>query len=611
MIRPWSALAESRQRARRRRAPGRAERLGAPQPPPGGRVGGRARAGGRGPRWRRAAGQPVGGGAPEVVGLRRVGDGTAQLGDEAGQRQRAGGAGPGGAPGRRPRARGGSARAARRRRRARRPRSRPGAPGAGARRRRRAGAPRRAAPREVSGGTSPSRPIRSAPSSVLRRRRSGQAPSWTWATTTRSHSRPLDRWAVSSRTASPRTPALGERVGRDLLGGQGVEELAEPDVAGLLLGARGRVEERADRRRGRGGRAGRTGRRARSGGAAGSPSRCRPRGSRAPARGCRPRRAARGREPDQRDDPARPAAGLAADAVEEARGRATARRTSSREGVVVGRGCAAPGPGRAGRGRRGRPAARSAAPRPGRRATTSGSSRSSMSRSTTTRSAASSGSTAGSRTSGVSSLDTSTGTPAAPSERRRAGIDVAARPDQDRHVGPAEAVLEVGAAEQVGDVLGLGPGGVEGQHLDAAGAERRARRRRGSRKTGELLERDRPGDRRWRPRSSGRPAAAAGRTAAWCPGRPRAPGSPSRVRERRPGSRGCRARRRRGSRRSTGRGRRRPSGRGRRRPATRSRSTWAGSVSWYSSTNTWREPARVRRRGGRRPAAPARAIRSA
>ena len=39
-----------------------------------------------------------------------------------------------------------------------------------------------------------------------RRRRSGQPSSCTWATTTSRHSSPLDRWAVSSRTASPRTP---------------------------------------------------------------------------------------------------------------------------------------------------------------------------------------------------------------------------------------------------------------------------------------------------------------------------------------------------------------------------------------------------------------------
>ena len=45
-----------------------------------------------------------------------------------------------------------------------------------------------------------------------------------------------------------------------------------------------------------------------------------------------------------------------------------------------------------------------------------------------------------------------------------------ARPgaDQHRHVGPVDAVLEVRPAQQVGEVLGLGPLGVEGAHLDPA-----------------------------------------------------------------------------------------------------------------------------------------------
>ena len=65
--------------------------------------------------------------------------------------------------------------------------------------------------REVTGGTrsgwpAASTPMRSAPSRVARRRRSGQPSCCTWATTTRSHSSPLERWAVSSRTAAPRTP---------------------------------------------------------------------------------------------------------------------------------------------------------------------------------------------------------------------------------------------------------------------------------------------------------------------------------------------------------------------------------------------------------------------
>ena len=46
---------------------------------------------------------------------------------------------------------------------------------------------------------------------------------------------------------------------------------------------------------------------------------------------------------------------------------------------------------------------------------------------------------------------------------------------QHRHVGPVDAVLEVSAAEQVGQVLGLGPLGVEGVHGDLAQAHRALR----------------------------------------------------------------------------------------------------------------------------------------
>ena len=48
------------------------------------------------------------------------------------------------------------------------------------------------------------------------------------------------------------------------------------------------------------------------------------------------------------------------------------------------------------------------------------------------------------------------------------------RPERTRTAisRPGHAVLEVGAAQQVGDVLGLGALGVEGEHVDPAGAER-------------------------------------------------------------------------------------------------------------------------------------------
>ena len=47
-----------------------------------------------------------------------------------------------------------------------------------------------------------------------------------------------------------------------------------------------------------------------------------------------------------------------------------------------------------------------------------------------------------------------------------------AGPDQDRHVGPGGAVLQVLSAEQVGDRLGLSPDGGVRVHLDRAGVAR-------------------------------------------------------------------------------------------------------------------------------------------
>ena len=124
--------------------------------------------------------------------------------------------------------------------------------GLGCRRRRRAVAPPPAARGSCRGGSSSPLPIRSARSIVERRRRSGQPSSCTWATTTSSHSRPLERWAVSSRTASPRTPCSA-RVSAGICWASSLCRKSARLGAGdgcyvALLGlAGGRVEQRDDR----------------------------------------------------------------------------------------------------------------------------------------------------------------------------------------------------------------------------------------------------------------------------------------------------------------------------------------------------------------------------
>ena len=108
--------------------------------------------------------------------------------------------------------------------------------------------------------------------------------------------------------------------------------------------------------------------------------------------------------------------------------------------------------------------------RPGSRK--SGESGSSLSRLTTARSASRRGSTAGSRTSGRSSEATSTGTPAAASARRSGGMLVRPERTSTAISVPGDAVLEVRAAQQVGEALGLGALGVVGDDLDPAVALR-------------------------------------------------------------------------------------------------------------------------------------------
>ena len=90
------------------------------------------------------------------------------------------------------------------------------------------------------------------PSNEPRRRRSGQLPSWTCATHTRSHSRPLLACAVRIVTAVGRVAAGGQRVAGDLLRR---EVLGEPGAATRPAAGRcsGRPRRTAARpRRGRG-----------------------------------------------------------------------------------------------------------------------------------------------------------------------------------------------------------------------------------------------------------------------------------------------------------------------------------------------------------------------
>ena len=85
--------------------------------------------------------------------------------------------------------------------------------------------------------------MRSACNSDARRRRSGQASAWTCATTTSRHSSPLDRCAVSRRTAAPRTPR-SDSVSAGICWATSVaRKLAHAEVVALLLSASRRVEQ--------------------------------------------------------------------------------------------------------------------------------------------------------------------------------------------------------------------------------------------------------------------------------------------------------------------------------------------------------------------------------
>ncbi len=85
-------------------------------------------------------------------------------------------------------------------------------------------------------------------------------------------------------------------------------------------------------------------------------------------------------------------------------------------------------------------------------------------------------------------LDRDTRTTEGAAQRRDAG---AAGADQHGHPVPGDAVLEVGAAEEVGEVLGLGPLGVEGAHRDEAVVALAAAAARVGHRVQERLARDR------------------------------------------------------------------------------------------------------------------------
>ncbi len=213
--------------------------------------------------------------------------------------------------------------------------------------------------------------MRSAPSRVVRRRRSGQPSCCTWATTTRSHSSPLERWAVSSRTAAPRTPRSARVSAGSCWATTLAKNAATPTWSRWSTAREARSKSATIASRSRWARrapapARSTWRRSRSGHDV-DDHRCQSRSStparsasiRAPVgeQGRRGQRPARRRVPRSRRGtrPRRPPAAAA-----------RARCAGRRGRPAPSRGCGGGGRARAGRRRRGRRAARAAATRPGR-----------------------------------------------------------------------------------------------------------------------------------------------------------------------------------------------------------------------------------------------------
>ena len=207
----------------------------------------------------------------------------------------------------------------------------------------------------------------SVPSSDARSRRSGHTPSCTPATQTRSHSRPLDACAVSSRTVSPADRPGGAGVAGQLLGGQVGDERADVGRRQPVDEAGGRVEQRDD------GVEVAVGDRARrSAGGAGP----RPPGGQAAALPHRPQHVLGGAVRGQRDAgrrrarrrPAAPAGPRARAGTRAAPRRSSAvasgaPRSAGVDALAGEARCGRRGAAGAGRGRSPRPAARPAAPR--------------------------------------------------------------------------------------------------------------------------------------------------------------------------------------------------------------------------------------------------------
>ena len=363
---------------------------------------------------------------------------------------------------------------------------------------------------------------------------------------------------MSSRTAAPRDPAVGQGVGRDLLGDERGEEVVHPEVVALLLGPGGHLEERADRVE----------------------------VSVGPA-GLRPA------EVDQATQPLGPV-GARPQVPEHLLGRGAVVELGAGAGAAVRPGTGARRP-RGPRGRRGSP------PRPRARRNSSRDVRGDVSRRARVpsraaqlarraragrrrraRPAAAEQQRLGPagvevvdvvevvvvevdhRAQGVEQrqhrgvahqrhfvggdLDRYAGRAERAAQRRDGG---ASRAHQHRHLVPGDAVLEVCAPEQVGEVLGLGPLGVEGAH-HAPGRPRAARSGGRARERLAGPRRDAAGQRQ----PAGHPLR--GERAGCGPNRRVVRSAttvgrrPSLLREARAGSRGCRGPRPHGSRRSTG-----------------------------------------------------------